>query len=95
MDDDRLYRLTFSRSLAQHITQISNKPNLKVKRCKFVLGKELDKTTPTAAKLFAIVARKNSFCLRVSLIRELAHMLTDNTRYVTECWISGVEDDLT
>jgi hypothetical protein len=86
-DSTRLYRLTFSRSLAEHIAQ--GRSGLQVVGRRFFLGQTLTAGTPTEAKLFAICSKKTGVCLRISLFRELAHLLTDDSRYVAEAWLIG------
>ncbi len=84
-DEYRLYRLTFSRSLADHICK--DHPGLWVESRRFVLGEVLGPNTVTGANLFAICSKSSGFCLRIALRRDLAELLTDDSRELREAWL--------
>ena len=84
---DRLIRLTFSRSLADHIVAVLG-AEYSVKRITFRLGKKLQPNETSSSGLYAVVSCKNDFTLRISLFKEAAQLFCDwDSRYLAECWI--------
>jgi hypothetical protein len=90
--EDKIKRITFSRSLAEHIVKSIPDQRLRILRATFVIGKDLKSGQPSSNGLYAIASRKTSAVLRISLIKELAYLITDDSRYVAECFITDVED---
>lgn len=86
VDENKIYRITFSLSLAQHIRAIYNKP-LTIKRITFIVND--DKPNP---KLFALVDNRKGKVLRISLFENVAKLLSDDSRSVHNCWIVKSED---
>jgi len=83
---DRLFRITFSKSLAEHIA----KNEYDVQKIELKLGKPLDGGETSRSGLYAVVAKKRNRILRVSLIKDVAMLLCDDpSRYVCECWLNA------
>lgn len=82
--DGRLYRLTFSKSLAEHInSNLNNQYTLR--RYKLVKGRRLSAEDTSSTGLYSIVDARKDYTLRVALDRRVAHMLCDwNWRYLQE-----------
>ena len=84
--NDKLQRLTFSKSLAEHICSYEN--NLTVKKMSFILGKKLEFNENSKTGLYAIVKSKNNWTLRVTLFKELANTWNSHSsREIFECFI--------
>jgi hypothetical protein len=84
MDEKKLYRITFSKSLADKLADQTNK---QVKRVELVLGDEPNEET----KLYAICKKKGGWPLRVTLFKEAAEMWTSNTTEVKSCKIKVLD----
>lgn len=80
----KLFRLTFSKSLAEHIAGKA----FDIVRRTFIKGRELQPGEQSRSGLYAIVDRRKGIVLRISLYREIAKLLTDSTRYIAEAWIA-------
>ena len=73
-----MFRITFSKSLAEHVAGENYK-----------LGKPLKNGEKSRSGLYAVVAKKRDRILRVSLIKELAELMDDGeSRYLAECWVT-------
>lgn len=87
MRGDRLFRITFSKSLAEHIAGDA----YDVKRIDLKLGKPLLPGELSSTGLYAVVAKRRDRILRVSLIKDVAEMIGDDpSRYVAECWVDPI-----
>lgn len=83
----KTYRLTFSKSLAEHIACRAKEP-FKIERRTFVKGRELSPGEQSRSGLYAIVDRRKGLVLRISMYREIAELMGVDTRYVAEAWLS-------
>ena len=90
--DDKIYRLTFSKSLAKHITKVAG-DGFQVKSVRFTTGKKLKDGEESSTGMYAIVSKRNDWTLRISLNRELAYYLVDESRYVAECFLNQIEGE--
>ena len=87
MANEKLYRITFSYILAEHILGHLG-PDYSIKKVKFRLGRRLTSGEVSGSGLYAIVSSKNDWVLRISAIHEVAHLLCDwDYRYLAECWL--------
>lgn len=82
--DGKVYRLTFSRSLADHICRV--KPGFTQSHKVFVYGDELKPGEVSKSGLYA-VTKTNGWALRITMFPELAETWRDKTRKVYECWL--------
>lgn len=84
--DGKLFRITFSRSLAEHVVEYAGKG--RVEKYDAVAGRQLraKETSPTG--LYAIVSSKNNRVLRIATSVEEADLLCDyESRKICEAWI--------
>lgn len=81
----RCYRLTFSRSLAEHIQRL--RPELEIRKRTFRTGRMLAKGEMSRSGVYAIVDTRKFKTLRLSLIKDVAYLLRSNTRTVHEGWL--------
>ena len=86
VDDTKLYRLTFSRSLADLICSYFNDA-YKVKRFDCILGQPLLSHEASKTGLYAIQSRLNGAGLRVQMIRDIANMYRDDSIDVVEAYL--------
>ena len=90
-ETNRLHRLTFSRSLANHI--VKGTPN-EVRRFNYVLGRKLEKKERSSNGLYGIVSslkNSNDLVLRISLCYNTAQLLTpDRYRHLAEVWLESI-----
>lgn len=85
-DKTKLYRLTFSESLAKFICDKDDK--YRVERFNFKIGKKLAVGEKSQSGLYAIMSVKGDYALRISLHQEGAQLLCDDkSRYLAEAWI--------
>lgn len=84
-----LHRLTFSKSLADHLTTYN--PDYTVRTFRYILGPKLGTGEISASGLYAITSNLSTskeLVLRISLDRETADLLTsDQYRSLHEAWI--------
>lgn len=87
--DGKVHRLTFSKSLAQHIQRSSPEP-FEIQRVTFRTGKRLQHGEDSRSGLYAIMStRKPDLALRITLFKDAAQLMTpDHWREIRECWIS-------
>lgn len=86
MKDEQLYRLTFSKSLADLICQY--KLEFQVERLSFKVGKKLEKDEKSKSGLYGIMDKRKGLTLRVAMSQELSDILCDyNWRYPVEVWL--------
>jgi hypothetical protein len=83
----KLFRLTFSRSLAEHLTGYL--PGSEVRRVSFRLGRRLGPGERSPSGLYALVSARKGRVLRLSLIEGVAQELVDPSRYLAECWLTS------
>ena len=85
-DSKKLYRLTFSRSLADLIVKGNSK--LKVSKFEFRVGKTLKINEKSCNGLYAILDKRSGLVLRISMIQEIAELQRDeNYRVLSECFV--------
>jgi len=60
-----------------------------VKEIRFRVGRTLDKGEESKSGLYAIVSKTSNKTLRVSLIKDIASLITDNSRYIAEAWVAA------
>lgn len=88
--DERLLRVSFSRSLLDHLA--SRTPDTRVVRVRIRLGKLLLPGDACASGLYAICKARSGWPLRVTLFSALADHWRDPSRTVRECWLLSVDD---
>ena len=76
LDEKKIYRITFSKSLAEYIAKLTDK---KVSKIKIFLGKEIRNIDESNEKLFAIVKAKNNWPLRITFFKEAAKLWKADT----------------
>lgn len=87
MARDKIVRVTFSLSLAEHMLKAANAPILRIERLRFRRGRQLTKGEESASGLYCITTACGR-ALRVSLFAEAAAMMTDEEyRFLFECWV--------
>jgi len=82
-----VYRITFSRSLAD---LISKETGLNVRKVQLHLGRELSPGEESLTKLYAICKAQNLWPLRVTFFKEAAQMWANETTKILECKVSFV-----
>ena len=82
--DGRALRLSFSKSLCDHIAE--KVIGAKVERVGLRVGGELPPGRTSGNGLYA-VCKKNGWPLRVTMFQELADKWRHESRVVRECWI--------
>lgn len=60
-----------------------------IQRLEFRIGKQLEKTETSKSGAYAIMSKSGDIPLRVSLIKDLAWLAEDDSRYISECWITN------
>lgn len=81
----RLFRLTFSRSLAE---RIAREIQAETKQFRFVLGAVLKPGQRSSSGLYALVSKQKGIVLRISMFQEIAEMQLDpEFRYLQEVWL--------
>jgi hypothetical protein len=87
-DNKKLYRLTFSKSLADLICQ--SQEGLRVNRVVFHIGKVLQPGEQSDSGLYAIVSKSKNIALRITMFKDLAAIMSeDGSCYIREAWISN------
>ena len=88
-ETNKLHRLTFSKSLAEHIIKENEK--LQLKQFSFKIGRELKDGETSKTGLYGIIAKSKFYALRISLIKDLAELLTkDESRILCEIYLEKV-----
>jgi hypothetical protein len=88
IDAKKLYRLTFSKSLADLIC--SSQEGLRVNRVPFHIGKVLRSGEQSDSKLYAIISKSKGIALRITMFKDLAAIMSeDGSCYICEAWISN------
>lgn len=87
LKDGRLYRLSFSTSVLEHINaNCGNEYTLQ--RFRIFKGKRLAPNEVSASGLYGIIDSRRDYTLRISLCRESANIMCDfHWRYLQEVWI--------
>lgn len=84
-----LHRLTFSKSLADHIVGITK--GYEVRRFLFAVGKPLERGQDSSTGIYGIMSKAKNYALRVSLMKETAMLLSDDeTRSMAEVYLKEV-----
>ena len=86
-DEKKLYRLTFSKTLAEYICE--GQPSLKPKRVTFQIGRTLQSGEQSKTGLYAIMSRSKEIALRITLFKEVATMFESDSRYIREAFLKG------
>ncbi len=82
-------RLTFSRSLADHILDIHPDGNrLRIRRVQFVVSRALRPGEASRSGLYAIASARTGRVLRISLFQAIADEFRDESREIFECWLA-------
>ena len=90
--ENRIYRISFSRSLLQYIKE-KYFPHYSLVKLQYKIGRRLNKGEKSSSHLYAIVSSKTNRALRISTIREFAEELCDyEYRYIAECKIMEIKD---
>ena len=88
-DGKKLYRLTFSKSLADFLASLD--PSYEVCRFKFKIGRELDRDTASRSGVYILMSNKG-YALRMQLSQELSNMYRDDySRHIREGWLERVQ----
>lgn len=86
----KLHRLTFSKTLAE-LSQAQAEQfwglKTELNRFEFQVGRRLKEGELSQSGAYAIVSEESNIPLRVSLIKDLAWLQKDNSRYIAECWL--------
>jgi hypothetical protein len=75
VDDTRVYRLTFSKSLAEMIAKDSG---MRIQRFNAVVGRALDVDESSTSGVYGVTSKNNGVLLRVPLIQPIAEMYRDS-----------------
>lgn len=88
-DGHKLYRLTFSKSLADFLATLN--PSYEVCRFNFKVGKELDRETKSRSGVYILMSNKG-YALRMQLSQEISNMYRDDySRHIREGWLERVK----
>ena len=87
----KVFRVSFSKSLLEHIITSNKLTNMSVREISFRLGRELQLNETSSTGVYAIVKAKNDWTLRISLYKDVANYICDfDTRKLRECIITKV-----
>lgn len=87
-DGKKLYRLTFSKTLADHICE--SQKNLYVDRLPFHIGRVLQPGEQSKSGLYSLISRRKSIALRITMFKDLATIMSeDDSCYICEAWIKN------
>lgn len=89
VDDTKLYRLTFSKSLAEMISKQSN-GKYRMKRYDCILGRPLSETEVSRTGIYAVVSTSKGIVLRAPMFKEMAEMYRDPSRSIYEAFLEPV-----
>lgn len=84
LDDQKIYRITFSYSLAKLIAKNTGK---QIKRIKLVIGSQIIDLDKANSKLIAICKLKSGWPLRVTMFKEAAKMWQSSSTTLNECYV--------
>jgi len=86
--DGKLHRMTFSRSVDDHINALS-KEKYEIKRFRLHKGRRLGPDDISESGLYGIVDSRRDFTLRIACDREIALILCDfEWRYLQEVFLT-------
>lgn len=84
-DDKKLYRLTFSKTLAEYIANLGN---YQVRQFDLQIGKTLEPGEKSRSGIYAIVSKQKGIILRASLIQGIAELYRDESfREIKEAFL--------
>lgn len=87
MKDGRVGRVTFSKSLADHVAGLAGGA---VSRYPLVIGRPLARHEKSSSGLYALISKRKGSVLRVALSEEEADLLCDYaSRGIHECWFGA------
>lgn len=87
-DGNKLYRLTFSKSLAEFLAKLD--PSYEVARFEFKIGRELDRNESSKSGVYALMSNKG-YALRMQLSQELSNIYRDDySRHIREVWLKRI-----
>ena len=90
-DTNTLHRMTFSKSLAEHIAETCG-PQYKAAPFTYRRGKMLAPGQGSCNGLYAIIGTKKDLVLRISLFKEGAELMTqDNSRHIEEIYLDIIK----
>lgn len=85
----KLHRLTFSKSLAELITQ-KNK-GYEMSRFEYKIGKQIEPGQSSSTGIYGLISKESGIALRISLIKELSAIHYDeNSRIIKECYLREI-----
>lgn len=86
VDDTKLYRLTFSKTLAEKICSYDSK--LRIERVAFKTGKTLKSGEKSSSGLYGIMSTRKNIALRITMFKDLAEIfIEDGSCFIQEIWI--------
>lgn len=86
VDEKKLYRITFSKDLAEKLAKQTNKV---CKTVKLFLGEEIQPTD--SIQLYAICKKKSGWPLRVTLFGKAAQMWKSDSTEIRSCKIQIID----
>lgn len=90
MEGSKIHRITFSRSLAEHICRITGR--YRIHRIKFRTGRLLKPGERSKNGLYAIQSSQKDITLRIAMDFDIAQELCDfDNRHLKECWIEDAK----
>ncbi|WNM70122.1 hypothetical protein [Myxococcus phage Mx1] len=86
-----MYRITFSRSLAEYMIQ-KLEPGYELARLTFTTGRRLEPGEESQTGLYALVSVQKDWPLRITHFRDwAAEMVDPDWRYIAECHVLKAE----
>lgn len=88
-DGKKVYRFTFSKSLAEFLAKLD--PSYQAKRFEFRIGKELDRETESRSGAYVLMSNKG-YALRIQLSQELSNLYRDDySRHIREVYLKMID----
>jgi hypothetical protein len=88
VDDTKVYRLTFSKSLAEIIARDTG---MKIQRFNAIPGRLLDENETSKSGAYGVISRINGSLLRAPLIQPVAEMYRDKQyRDICEVYLERI-----
>lgn len=85
--DGKLFRVTFSLSLAEYLARLTDE-RYEVVSLTFRVGRRLEPGEESRSGLYALCSKKTGTVLRISLLQEIAEEMLDPAwRYLAECYL--------
>jgi hypothetical protein len=84
---EKVFRLTFSKSLAEHIVAALGDDTFTLRRLSFRIGRRLELGDLSRSGAYAVVDVRKGATLRVSLDRDVAELMRSDSRYLAEAWV--------